>query len=232
MLTHILKDSLGGNTKTTLLCTCSPHIYNRDETISTLRFATRAKLITNIVYKNTVLSPQQMADLIKSLRGEIAGLKSKLQDKVIHDFKEDDDEPSASADYAHVKMSISELNRKRSSMFVNPELHKQLIADLEKYKKENEALKKENESLKAREEELKRQIAELKSQLTDEKDRYEQLLLKIEELTNELNKLKLENNAKDKTIEQLKKKITDLNAKLLESSSEKGMSHLICFFNL
>merc|ERR1712087_318630 len=37
-LTHILKDSLGGNTKTTLLCTCSPRLFNRDETISTLRF--------------------------------------------------------------------------------------------------------------------------------------------------------------------------------------------------
>eukprot|EP01083_Nonionella_stella_P246309 855310_1 len=56
VLTHILKGSLGGNTKTTLLCTTTPHIFNRDETISTLRFATRTKLISNVVYKNTVLS--------------------------------------------------------------------------------------------------------------------------------------------------------------------------------
>merc|ERR1711933_588870 len=82
-LTHILKDSLGGNTKTTLLCTVSPHIFNRDETLSTLRFATRTKLISNVVYKNTVLSAQQMTKLIKNLKTEIVGLKQQLQDKVI-----------------------------------------------------------------------------------------------------------------------------------------------------
>ncbi len=40
-LTHILKESLGGNTKTTLVITCSPSIFNIEETISTLKFGTR-----------------------------------------------------------------------------------------------------------------------------------------------------------------------------------------------
>eukprot|EP01084_Bolivina_argentea_P309016 534480_1 len=40
-LTRVLKDSLGGNSKTTLLVACSPHIWNRPETVSTLRFAAR-----------------------------------------------------------------------------------------------------------------------------------------------------------------------------------------------
>lgn len=42
-LTHLLKDSLGGNTKTSLLVACSPHWSNYEETVSSLRFATRAK---------------------------------------------------------------------------------------------------------------------------------------------------------------------------------------------
>ena len=42
-LTRLLKDSLGGNYKTTLIVTCSPHSFNVDETISTLNFANRAK---------------------------------------------------------------------------------------------------------------------------------------------------------------------------------------------
>lgn len=42
-LTRILQESLGGNSKTTLIVTCSPSIYNENETISTLRFGVRAK---------------------------------------------------------------------------------------------------------------------------------------------------------------------------------------------
>lgn len=40
-LTHILRESLGGNCKTTLIITCSPHKFNIEETISTLKFGQR-----------------------------------------------------------------------------------------------------------------------------------------------------------------------------------------------
>jgi kinesin family protein 5 len=40
-LTHILRDSLGGNCKTTLVLACSPAIWNIEETISTLKFGMR-----------------------------------------------------------------------------------------------------------------------------------------------------------------------------------------------
>jgi kinesin family protein 5 len=36
-LTFILRESLGGNCKTTLLVACSPSAFNADETLSTLR---------------------------------------------------------------------------------------------------------------------------------------------------------------------------------------------------
>ena len=42
-LTRVLQDSLGGNSKTTLIITCSPSAFNQHETISTLRFGIRAK---------------------------------------------------------------------------------------------------------------------------------------------------------------------------------------------
>jgi kinesin family protein 5 len=50
-LTYILKNSLGGNAKTILLVTCSPHIFNGEETMSSLRFAQRAKMIKNTVFQ-------------------------------------------------------------------------------------------------------------------------------------------------------------------------------------
>jgi hypothetical protein len=46
-LTRLLQDSLGGNTKTVMLAAISPADYNYDETISTLRYANRAKNIKN-----------------------------------------------------------------------------------------------------------------------------------------------------------------------------------------
>ena len=42
-ITRILQDSLGGNTKTTLIAAVSPLLECCEETISTLKFADRAK---------------------------------------------------------------------------------------------------------------------------------------------------------------------------------------------
>ncbi|KAJ4719518.1 Kinesin-like protein [Melia azedarach] len=44
-LTRILQDALGGNSRTALLCCCSPSCSNASESLSTLRFGTRAKHI-------------------------------------------------------------------------------------------------------------------------------------------------------------------------------------------
>ena len=44
-LTQVLEDSLGGNSKTTLVITCSPSISNRQETLNTLGFGIRAKAV-------------------------------------------------------------------------------------------------------------------------------------------------------------------------------------------
>lgn len=46
-LTRLLQDSLGGNTKTIMIAAVSPANYNYDETLSTLRYASRAKFIQN-----------------------------------------------------------------------------------------------------------------------------------------------------------------------------------------
>ena len=46
-LTHLLKDSLGGNSKTFIICTLNPNQMAIRETLSTLKFAERAKKIKN-----------------------------------------------------------------------------------------------------------------------------------------------------------------------------------------
>ncbi|CAF1658850.1 unnamed protein product, partial [Didymodactylos carnosus] len=46
-LTRLLQDSLGGNSKTAMIANIGPADYNFDETVSTLRYANRAKNIKN-----------------------------------------------------------------------------------------------------------------------------------------------------------------------------------------
>ncbi|BGO91970.1 hypothetical protein NBRC10512_001077 [Rhodotorula toruloides] len=64
-LTRILQESLGGNSRTTLIINCSPSPYNETETLSTLRFGMRAKSIKNKARVNAELSPAELKALLK-----------------------------------------------------------------------------------------------------------------------------------------------------------------------
>ncbi|KAF8628373.1 hypothetical protein AX15_003901 [Amanita polypyramis BW_CC] len=64
-LTRILQESLGGNSRTTLIINCSPSSYNEAETLSTLRFGIRAKSIKNTARVNQELSPLELKGLLQ-----------------------------------------------------------------------------------------------------------------------------------------------------------------------
>lgn len=74
-LTRLLQDSLGGNTKTVMIAAISPADYNYEETLSTLRYASRAKAIKN---KPKVNEDPKDA-LLKEYENEIQKLKDMLQ---------------------------------------------------------------------------------------------------------------------------------------------------------
>ncbi|KAI8583484.1 hypothetical protein K450DRAFT_221443 [Umbelopsis ramanniana AG] len=69
-LTRILQESLGGNSRTTLIINCSPSSYNEQETIGTLRFGIRAKTIKNKAKVNADLSPAELKALLKKVKSE------------------------------------------------------------------------------------------------------------------------------------------------------------------
>nr|AAI58133.1 Kif14 protein [Mus musculus] len=71
-LTWLLKESLGGNSKTAMIATVSPAASNIEETLSTLRYATQARLIVNIAKVNEDMN----AKLIRELKAEIEKLKA------------------------------------------------------------------------------------------------------------------------------------------------------------
>uniref|UniRef100_A0A8C4EWV8 Kinesin-like protein n=1 Tax=Dicentrarchus labrax TaxID=13489 RepID=A0A8C4EWV8_DICLA len=74
VLTWLLKDSLGGNSKTIMIATVSPSANSYNETLSTLRYAAHAR---NIVNKPRVNEDANVR-LIRELREEIDRLKSML----------------------------------------------------------------------------------------------------------------------------------------------------------
>lgn len=72
-LTFLLRDSLGGNSKTVMIANISPSIVNVGETLSTLKFAQRAKLIRNKAVIN-----EDSSGTILLLKQEIKRLKKDL----------------------------------------------------------------------------------------------------------------------------------------------------------
>lgn len=70
-LTRILQESLGGNSRTTLIVNCSPSSYNDAETLSTLRFGVRAKSIKNKAKINAELSPLELKQLLKKAQNQV-----------------------------------------------------------------------------------------------------------------------------------------------------------------
>lgn len=75
-LTRILQESLGGNSRTTLIVNCSPSSYNDAETLGTLRFGTRAKSIKNKAKVNAELSPAELKALLKKAQGQVTNFES------------------------------------------------------------------------------------------------------------------------------------------------------------
>uniref|UniRef100_A0A671SN01 Kinesin-like protein KIF13B n=1 Tax=Sinocyclocheilus anshuiensis TaxID=1608454 RepID=A0A671SN01_9TELE len=74
VLTWLLKDSLGGNSRTAMVAAVSPAADNYDETLSTLRYADRAKSIVN----HAVVNEDPNARIIRELREEVEKLRSQL----------------------------------------------------------------------------------------------------------------------------------------------------------
>ncbi|BHF81374.1 Kinesin-related protein 6 [Sparganum proliferum] len=75
MLTMILRDSLGGNCMTSMIATVSMDSRDRDETISTCRFAQRVAMITNEVEPNEEMDPGLV---IANLKSEVERLRTDL----------------------------------------------------------------------------------------------------------------------------------------------------------
>ena len=75
-LTRILQNALGGNSKTVMICALSPASINYEETLSTLRYADRAKKIQN----KAVVNESEHDKVVRLLKEENNDLKKKIEE--------------------------------------------------------------------------------------------------------------------------------------------------------
>ncbi|XP_072101240.1 kinesin-like protein KIF1B isoform X6 [Mobula birostris] len=89
VLTWLLRENLGGNSRTAMVAALSPADINYDETLSTLRYADRAKQIKC----NAVINEDPNAKLIRELKDEVTRLKDLLCSQGLGDILDIDPMP-------------------------------------------------------------------------------------------------------------------------------------------
>ncbi|XP_060749686.1 kinesin-like protein KIF1B isoform X6 [Tachysurus vachellii] len=82
VLTWLLRENLGGNSRTAMVAALSPADINYDETLSTLRYADRAKQIKC----NAVINEDPNAKLVRELKDEVTRLRDLLRAQGLGDI--------------------------------------------------------------------------------------------------------------------------------------------------
>ena len=132
-LTFLLKDSLGGNTKTAIIANVSPANVSFGETLSTLKFAQRAKLITNraVINEDMDGNVSALQDQIRSLKAELEAFKtSGASGMVPADFAFDLDNPDAvtpEQQLMHLQLIVSKHIQDKRKMLDDAKRFKQRL---------------------------------------------------------------------------------------------------------
>ena len=183
-LTFLLQQGLGGNSKTVMVAAISPAADNYDESMSTLRYADRAKQIVN----KAVVNEDATARIIRELREEIEAMKAAGMGgggvaalpggMTTEEFEKMKTEMAENARLlAEFQMSKSE--KVGLSDDHATEIQAKAEAAAAEKEAENAALKAESDRISAEKEAMEAQLAE-KEAVQAEKDRQiEELLAKM-----------------------------------------------------
>ncbi len=243
-LTRLLADSLGGNTKTVMFANISPASYNYDETLGTLRYASRAKLIKNA----PVVNEDPKDALLRKYEEEIKALKEKLANggninEVLEEVEEESDDDSEELEEENKKIVRKYTKKKSVYMGDDPEKIALLakISELEKdlidnVKLEDDEARYGEEKIKKKEfvkrikeqEEENRKFKEYRERQMKENEEMEKKMKKLQEqkekeeelLKNDANKLQEKINELNSEIEDLKNEGAKDRSDYLESVKE------------
>lgn len=194
-LSRVLQESLGGNAKTSLIITCSPSNFNEQETISTLRFGQRAKMIKNVVKVNHERSAEQLKLLLEKKDLALADAHSRISMlvQVLHSHS----------------LPVPEVAR-ASGVEADPSVGRQPAGEvselLEQIQDKREELKAKGEQvtdLKCERDQMTSLVRSLEEKLSDAKIDREQIEYDRNERVDEGNRLRQQVNTLRQEIEEL-----------------------------
>uniref|UniRef100_A0A1I8PAF6 Kinesin-like protein n=1 Tax=Stomoxys calcitrans TaxID=35570 RepID=A0A1I8PAF6_STOCA len=162
-LTRLLQDSLGGNSKTIMIANIGPSAYNYNETLTTLRYASRAKAIQNQPIKNE--DPQDAK--LKEYQEEIERLKRLIGSK----------------QHVKVEKPIKKIVKKPKER--KERLHKDLTETIQIVGEINEVVDVE-EPESDKENEVEEEVAKTNEQLECERLETAKLAAKLSELESQM----------------------------------------------
>ena len=206
-LTLILKDSLGGSSKTTLLCTASRLKRHSEESIQTLYFASRAKTIKNSAKKNIILNAGELQYIAKELKNEIMILRGQIKkigyqwklidDKKLLNFIQNDEFISNDNDENLNKLEIKKEDKKNDE---NNNLNNEIINKNEKSilnlknlteKEKDEKIKELINNMNIQREKLQKIIDELFNKIDNRDKEQSELQNKIEDYIKQISNLQI-----------------------------------------
>ena len=244
-LTRILEDSLGGNCKTTMIATVSPLPSTYAESLSTLKFAHRAKYIRNDAHINEDLDQRALIQKyeaeLKKLRSELSHRTKDLVDRrkllQLEEERRQAEQDKLAAMIALEARSreiMKEKQEKRKLERRIADMQGQIViggqtTDIKETHVFRELLQKEHDRIRS---EYEMRIRELESELNNagenkaQIDRYKQLLLKQRDimiaLTSRLNE-------RDEQIAYLQEELQayDQHQRQLEDALDQRTAELI-----
>ena len=160
-LTHLLKDSLGGNAKTCIIANISPATENLQETLSTLIFAQNAKLIKNKAIINEELNTTLfMDDMNHKINNEIYDEMMRTREQF----------NSIKNENAYLLSIVNEINNERSSVI---QINKNnLVSMYKKYKTSSEIVEGEIDNYKKELRAKEKELSVLKESISNYKKTY------------------------------------------------------------
>ena len=232
-LTQILQESIGGNSLTCLIITCSLSAYNDRETLSTLRFGNRAKAIKNKPIANAQRSAKELLGELEKVNSYVGKLEHVIKivqeylntyfetenpdEKLIEDLKKIASTQDVKLIYAIIKGEEPEENEQEDEKQEKDEDEDENEKEKENHNNEDETIVKTTETPAI---EVKNKIPiehsdDQRQEIARYEDELESATKEIAELNEKIIMLQVNHN-KDRqddkaTIHELKESIEKLN---------------------
>ncbi|KAL4225445.1 Kinesin-like protein kif3c [Mactra antiquata] len=207
-LTRLLQDSLGGNAKTVMVANIGPADYNFDETMSTLRYANRAKNIKN----KPKINEDPKDALLREFQEEIARLKERLKGGPKKKKKRKRTRRNENGEIISESEDDDEDDDDDDGVQGNEEDAEAYMTEQQaKLEQEKEAILSNKSMMQAEKDRILQEIQDKESRMKKEKDNRDQLESKIKAMESKLlmGNIVDHTNQQQRALEQRRKEIAE-----------------------